>query len=108
MKTSDGKDLLKTRSLEIDLRKFELRKHGARIEATPKEFQIVAFLARNANEVFSKEEIVSAVWGNEYGAESVSIPVYVRRIREKIEADPSHPAIIKTIRRVGYVFNLDA
>lgn len=80
----------------------ELTVAGRKVVLTDHEYRIAELLAAHKGTVFSKEEIFKAVWGEDFYAPSVSIPVYIRRIREKVERDPSHPRYLKTIWRVGY------
>lgn len=75
---------------------------GRTIALTPKEFQIVAYMADNLGRVFTREDLIDAVWGKEFENSNISIPVYIRRIRMKIEPDPSNPVHLKTIWRFGY------
>ena len=65
-------------------------------------FGILAALAEHPGEVFSREDLVRKVWGEGYTADSISIPVYVHRIREKIEQEPTNPQYLQTVWRVGY------
>ena len=74
------------------------------VALTPKEFQIIAFLANHPAEVFSAQEIMANVWGEAYQPDSASIAVFVRKIRAKIEDDPASPSLILTRRGVGYYF----
>ncbi|MNC77462.1 Transcriptional regulatory protein WalR [compost metagenome] len=72
-----------------------------------KEFELLFFLAEHKNQVFSKSQLLDQIWGyTSFGDES-TITVYIRRLREKLEADPSNPEYLKTVWGVGYKFNLD-
>ncbi len=89
--------------------KFDLRKHkvlvrGEPVDLTPKEFQILVLLASHPDEVFTREQLVEAVWGSEYVEGTTSIAVFIRKIREKVEEDPSKPRFVQTVWRVGYRF----
>lgn len=88
--------------LSIDLRHGEVEVKGEKADLTPKERRIMLALAENLGQVLSKEDIISAVWGDEYLESSVSIPVYVRNIREKIEPDPTNPTYVQTVWGQGY------
>ena len=92
--------------LVIDPRRHEVSVEGRVILLTPKEFQILALLAESPGEVYTQEELVKNLWGDEYEKDSVSIPVYVRRIRKKIEKDPSNPQYLQTVWSVGYRLGL--
>lgn len=89
-------------NLSIDVLRHEVRLGKVRIELTPKEFGILAALAQHPGEVFSNDDLIRKVWGEEYMDERVSIPVYVHRIRNKIEQDPTQPQYLQTVWRVGY------
>ncbi|MDR1184021.1 MAG: response regulator transcription factor [Coriobacteriales bacterium] len=90
--------------IEIDLRRYRILRNGEEIPFTPKEFQILAFLAQHKGEIVTREQLIQQVWGKEFIGETSSVAVFIRKIREKIEEDPSHPQIIKTMRNVGYIF----
>ena len=88
--------------LEVRFKDFEVLKRGQRINLTPKEFQIVAFLANHPGEVFTSKDITRNVWGDEYVPETASIAVFIRKIRRKIEDDPSKPTLLQTVWHEGY------
>lgn len=88
--------------MEIRLKRNEVLVHGRYVNLTPKEFQIIAFLANHVGEVFSAQDIMANVWGEAYRPESASIAVFVRKIRNKIEDDPNKPCYLQTIWREGY------
>ncbi|MEC4273047.1 response regulator transcription factor [Adlercreutzia sp. R25] len=88
--------------LVIDPRRYEVTVAGKSVTLTPKEFQILALMADHPGEVFTNEELVETIWGKEYTGEAISIPVYIRRIRLKIEKDPSRPEYLQTVWRFGY------
>lgn len=88
--------------LTIDPRRCEVSVAGKAVALTPKEFQILALMADHPGEVFTSEELVETIWGKEYAGEAISIPVYIRRIRLKIEKDPSRPEYLQTVWRFGY------
>ena len=74
------------------------------ISLTPKEFQILHLMACNPGEVFTKGQLVEEVWGRDYVGEITSLAVFVRKIREKIEENPSKPKLLQTVRNIGYRF----
>ena len=78
---------------------------GTDISLTPKEFDILLFLARNRGEVFTKEQIYQAVWDEEYLLDDSNIMAFIRKIRKKIEPNPDAPQYILTIWGIGYKFN---
>lgn len=75
------------------------------ISLTPKEFDILYFLAKNRGEVFTKEQIYQAVWDGEYLLDDSNIMAFIRKIRKKIEPSPDAPQYILTIWGIGYKFN---
>jgi DNA-binding response OmpR family regulator len=90
--------------LIIDLSRREVRLKGKVVHMKPKEFELLAFLARNRGIVLSRDLSLERVWGWEYDGGSRTVDVHVRWLREKIEADPSDPTRIVTVRGVGYRF----
>lgn len=90
--------------LEIDVRRRRVTVAGQQADLTPKEFHLLFMLASSPGTVFTKDQLVRDIWGPEYVAESSSITVIVRRIREKIEKDPSDPQYLQTVWHVGYRF----
>ncbi|ASA20367.1 response regulator transcription factor [Paenibacillus donghaensis] len=100
-------DLICLGSLTIDKKAYKTTLNGREVSLSAKEFELLYFLAEHKNQVFSKSQLLDQIWGyTSYGDES-TITVYIRRLREKLEADPSNPAYIKTVWGVGYKFNLD-
>lgn len=92
----------------FDFRKYEVSVRGEKANLTLKEFQVLALLARYAGEVLTHDEIINQLWGEEYNPDTISIAVYIRRIREKIEKDPSKPRYLQTVWRVGYRLSPEA
>jgi len=96
--------IIKSDNLVIDLNKYEVRKDGKVIELTLREFELLKYLAQNAEQVFSRETLLEEVWGYEYYGDVRTVDVTVRRLREKIEDDPSNAKYVLTKRGVGYYF----
>ena len=88
--------------LAIDFEKRSVRVGTRTAQLTPHEFDVLAVLAGEPGRVFTSEELITRIWGSEYAGESISIPVYVRRIRKKIEPDPSNPVYLLTVYHMGY------
>lgn len=88
--------------LSIDLASRTVKVLGVPASLTPKEFDILAFLATNRGTVFSKEEIYRAVWRDEYLLDDSNIMAFVRKIRKKIEPEPDNPRYLLTVWGVGY------
>ena len=90
--------------LEIDPKAYIVKVRGSEVPFSVKEFEILHYLALNMNQALSREKIFEAIWGfNEYG-DINTVTVHVRKIREKIEEDPSTPKYIETIWGIGYKF----
>ncbi|GAA0126871.1 response regulator transcription factor [Clostridium sp. ATCC 25772] len=86
----------------LDEEKFELRKNGEIVELKAKEFKLLAYLANNKNQIISKENICDRVWGEDYIGFDNTIMVHMRRLREKIEENPSKPQYLVTAKGLGY------
>lgn len=84
--------------------RHEVLKGGESVVLTPKEFQLLHHLASHPGAVMGKDELIEELWGEEYLDGAISIAVYVRKIREKIEENPAKPAYLKTVWGVGYSF----
>ena len=88
--------------VEIDAAARDVRKQGSALKLTAREFDLLLFLARHPRRVFSRDQLMSRVWGYEPAFDSGTVTVYVRRVREKIEDDPARPRYIETVWGVGY------
>lgn len=84
--------------------RHEVLKGGEPVVLTPKEFQLLHHLASHPGAVMGKDELIEELWGEEYLDGAISIAVYVRKIREKIEENPAKPTYLKTVWGVGYSF----
>jgi len=90
-------------SLSLDIDLYEVRKEGRKVELTLREYELLKHLALNQGRVYTREELLEQVWGYEQaGGDGRTVDVTVRRLREKIEDDPSQPKYIETRRGVGY------
>ena len=87
--------------LDVDVAARQARLGGAVVSLTAREFELLAFLVRHPGRAFRREELLEGVWGYRYGDTS-TVTVHVRRLREKIEPDPSAPVRIATVWGVGY------
>ena len=97
----DGQRVLRGGDVEVDVPGHRASKSGAELSLTSREFDLLAFLLAHPGEVFTRTELLHRVWGWSYGDES-TVTVHVRRLREKIEDDPTAPHLIKTVWGVGY------
>lgn len=100
-------ELLQYGSLIIDKKAYKVTIEGREISLSAKEFELLYYLSKHKNQVFSKSQLLDAVWGYETFGDESTITVYIRRLREKLESDPSNPTFIKTVWGVGYKFSLD-
>lgn len=90
--------------LLIDPSSYRVTRGGKQLTLSTLEFRLCYFLAARPNRVFSRDQLLDAVWGTERFVTPRSVDVYVRRLREKIETDPEHPVYLKTVRGAGYLF----
>lgn len=97
-----NRSVVRLGDMEVRLKRNEVLVRGRYVNLTPKEFQIIAFLANHVGEVFSAQDIMANVWGEAYRPDSASIAVFVRKIRSKIEDDPAKPRYLQTVWREGY------
>ena len=90
--------------IAIDPERRSASKDGQNVELTMKEFDLIEFLMRNPGRVYSRESLLDLVWGYEYQGDTRTVDVHIRRLREKLELDPSRPTYIVTKWGVGYYF----
>jgi len=93
------------KGLEVNTASRQVFVNGREVQLTTKEYEILVFLASHPNIVFTKERLLSAIWGNEYFGDTATIAVHIQKIRKKIETDPAAPVYIETIWGTGYRFN---
>ncbi|WP_217952971.1 response regulator transcription factor [Adlercreutzia caecimuris] len=95
-------ELFRTGDLEIHFGKYDVRLGGEPVALSSREIELLEVLASDAGSVFTRDQILEALWGSKEAADPNSITVMVRKIREKIEDDPSKPRYLVTVWRVGY------
>jgi DNA-binding response OmpR family regulator len=88
--------------LDYDRRVLEI--NSQKVELTPKEFELLWLLASSPNSVFTKAQLLDKVWDSDFYGDDNTVTVHIRKLREKIETDPSKPAFIKTVWGTGYKF----
>ncbi len=98
------KESLQVGEFMLDFNRYELYKGDKLIDLTVREFDLVKFLASQPNRIFPRQKLLESVWDYEYYGDVRTVDVTVRRVREKIEDDPSEPTHIMTKRGVGYYF----
>jgi DNA-binding response OmpR family regulator len=96
--------LMKTGDLEIDSGAMTLQVRGRPVTTTATEFRLLDYFARHPGQVFSRDQLLDAVWRDTQYVTPRSVDVYVRKLREKIERDPESPRYLKTVRGAGYRF----
>jgi DNA-binding response OmpR family regulator len=92
--------------IEIDGPSMTVRVNGKIVPTTMREFCLLDYLARHASRVFTRDQLLDAVWTAGSFVTQRSVDVYVRRLREKIEPDPDNPSYLKTVRGIGYRFDV--
>lgn len=102
--TPNGSARLIMGEIVVDFERHEVTVQGHPIELTPTEYHLLVYLMENAGKVLSHQMILQHVWGPEYGPESEYLRVYIGRLRQKIEADPTYPRYLITQRGFGYSF----
>jgi DNA-binding response OmpR family regulator len=97
--------VLKAAALELDRSSCEVRLGGALLTLTATEFRLLEFLMGRPGVVFSREQLLDAVWGHDRAVTDRTVDVYILRLRQKIEADPANPLLIRSVRGFGYSFS---
>ena len=101
---SSNAERLELDGLVIDPRTREVERDGKPLRLTAKEFDLLFFLASNPRQVFSRDQLMGRVWGYESAVDTGTVTVHMRRLRSKIERDPSSPEHLETVWGVGYRF----
>lgn len=104
---SDTANIINAGRIVLNMDRYEVRRDGNVVDLTLREFELLKFLALQPDKVFTREMLLEKVWGYEYYGDVRTVDVTIRRLREKIEDDPSIPNFVVTKRGVGYCFNKD-
>jgi DNA-binding response OmpR family regulator len=96
---------LKAGGVDLDRQSCRVRLHGQPLSLTATEFRLLEFLMSRPGVVFSREQLLDAVWGHDRAVTDRTVDVYVLRLRQKIEGDPANPQLIRSVRGFGYSFN---
>jgi len=109
-KTASGdRQQLRSGQMDIDVATLQVTLADNRsIRLTPTEMKLLLRLAQHPGETLTRDDLMHTVWGEHYSGESNIVDVYIRRLRRKIEHDPTNPAIIQSARGVGYKFSSKA
>jgi DNA-binding response OmpR family regulator len=96
--------ILEAGGLQLDRTSCQVRLNGAPLSLTATEFRLLEFLMSRPGVVFSREQLLNAVWGQDRAITDRAVDVYVLRLRQKVEADPANPSLIHSVRGFGYTF----
>ena len=96
--------LLEIGPLRIDPVSYRVQREGKTLPLSTLEFRLLYYLSSRPNRVFSRDQLLDAVWGSDRFVTPRSVDVYVRRLREKVEQNPEKPEYLKTVRGAGYLF----
>jgi two-component system alkaline phosphatase synthesis response regulator PhoP len=95
-------DVIQIGDVKIVASNYEVFKQGERLELTPKEFELLAYLAKNKGRVLTRDQLLSAIWNYDFVGDTRIVDVHISHLREKIEPVTKKPTYIKTIRGLGY------
>lgn len=101
---SDTNEVLRGGPIELDIDAHVVRVQGAEVEVRPKEFELLEALMRRKDRLAARHTLIDEVWGPSYFGDTKTLDVHIKRLREKIEEDPSQPRHIVTVRGLGYKF----
>jgi len=104
LKARTGETVIQHGGLSLDTEKYQVNKNDRLLELPPKEFELLLLLASQPGKVFRREEMLNRIWGYDYAADTRTVDVHIRYLRQKIEDDPNNPTILVTVRGVGYKF----
>jgi two-component system response regulator RegX3 len=107
VRAADPLDVLRIGDIELDTASHEVRVRDEMVNLPLKEFELLALLMENAGRVLPRSTLIDRVWGSDYVGDTKTLDVHVKRLRSKIEEDPSSPSRIVTIRGLGYKYALD-
>ena len=99
---SPARETIAFGEIELDGASREARRAGSAVQLTAKEFELLWFLASHPRHVFSRDQLMARVWGYEAAVDTGTVTVHMRRLREKVEADPGRPRHLHTVWGVGY------
>ena len=102
--TGNIEEVIDIGGIHIDSNRYEVSVNGDPVSLSPKEFDLLKFLARHPGQVFTRQSLLDSVWGPAAFVEDRTVDVHIRWLREKIEADPSQPRHLMTVRGIGYKF----
>lgn len=104
----DASSVIKLGALEIHTDTYDVYARGEQLVLTPKEYELLLYLANHKNKVLSRDQLLNGVWDFHYDGDTRIVDVHISHLREKVEADPKRPAYIRTIRGFGYKLEVPA
>jgi two-component system response regulator RegX3 len=102
----DGDDIVQVDDVLVDHQRHEVVIRGEQVQLPLKEFELLALLLENAGRVLTRDQLIDRVWGADYVGDTKTLDVHVKRLRSKVEEDPSNPTRIVTIRGLGYKYEV--
>jgi len=103
-KKAESRQAFSCRGVSVDFDKYEVVAHGRKVELSPTEVKLLFFFCKNAGRVYTRDQLLDQVWGDEVFVTPRSVDVHISRLRKAIEKDPQEPEYIITVRGVGYKF----
>ncbi len=103
-KEPENESLLSAGTVRMDLERHTVEVSGELVNLPLKEFELLEFLLRNAGRVLTRGQLIDRVWGSDYFGDTKTLDVHIKRIRSRIEATPSEPVMLVTVRGLGYRF----
>jgi DNA-binding response OmpR family regulator len=107
VRDEEARKLIQIGKLQVDLLQHRVRLGEQEVSLTSKEFALLSFLAANAGNVYSREQLLEQVWGYDYYGDVRTVDVHIRHLREKLEKDPGNPELIITVWGTGYKIRED-
>lgn len=104
-KSKESSKILTFDNLEINTENYTVKYHGEPLNFPPKEFELLCFLAKSPNQVFTRDQLLDKIWGYEYIGDTRTVDVHIKRIREKFDKKDNWP--VKTVWGVGYKFEME-
>lgn len=104
--SSPGDEALEVGRIRLDISRHSLTVDDAEVDLPLKEFELLEVLMSNRGHVLTRRRLITLVWGSDYFGDTKTLDVHIKRLRSRIEEDPSSPQMIRTIRGVGYRFDL--
>ncbi len=105
-KPEDQADIIELSGIQLDLARHEVHVRGELVRLPLKEFELLELLMSNPARVLTRDTIIDRIWGAYYGGDTKTLDVHIKRLRSRIEQDPSNPTTITTVRGLGYRFEV--